>query len=88
MMSASEICARMDDVSAFEAVEEAYVEGVIRGIEMSVFIMMSDEVEKIEQLNGLCSRLRTKLIQSFLGRNEILAHIPEKEQKKEHHRPL
>lgn len=82
-MSAGEICARLGDASAFEAVEEAYVEGVIRGIEASVFIMMSDEAEKIEQLNGLCSRLRAKLIQDFLGRNEILARVPEEEQKKE-----
>ncbi len=84
MMSIGEICARMEDASALEAVEEAYVEGVIRGIEASVFVMRSDEPDKIAQLEGVCSRLRAKLIQEFLGHNEVLAHIPEKGQKVEH----
>ncbi len=83
MMPIGEICARMEDASALEAVEEAYVEGVIRGIEASVFVMRSDESDKIAQLEGICSRLRAELVREFLGRNEVLAHIPEKEQKAE-----
>ena len=83
MLPIVEICARMKDVSALEAVEEAYAEGVMRGIEASVFVMRSDESDNIAQLEGICSRLKAEFVQEFLWRNEVLARIPEKKQKTE-----
>ncbi|MCL5677678.1 MAG: hypothetical protein M1442_00210 [Candidatus Thermoplasmatota archaeon] len=65
------------------AMEEAYAEGVIQGIEASVFVMRSDEPDKIAQLEGICSRLRPGLVREFLWRNEVPTRIPEKEQKEE-----
>lgn len=45
--------------------------------------MRSDEPDKIAQLEGICSRLRSELVREFLGRNEVPTRIPEKEQKAE-----
>jgi len=81
------VCARLGENTAIDLIgmwDERYVEGIVRGIEASIFIMRSDEPDKIAQLEGICSRLRAELVQEFLGHNEVLARIPEKEQKVEH----
>ena len=89
MMTVGDVCARLGDNSAIDLIsmwDERYVEGIVRGIEASIFVMRSDEPDKIAQLEGICSRLRAELVQEFLGRNDVLAHIPEKVQKVKHTR--
>ena len=80
MITVGDACARLGDSSAVDLVcmwDERYVEGIIRGIEVSIFVMRSDEPDKIGQLEGACSRLKAKLAQDFLGRDGILVRIPE-----------